>query len=169
MAGNSKPRKKMKQRPIRRSGGLFVIHKLRQDESRKKFMTSEEVTKHSVAFHTAVDLMVAGQANLYNFDTLIHSTNVMCIISEEMAQDLLPIVLPCLDGLARAKKRFHETGKIGLDGDALTALKAAATLHEQLLNQCTAGELSDALEEAYRRVSAGHIFKGLKEPHTFEA
>jgi hypothetical protein len=167
MPNNKKPRKVMGKRPIRRSGGLFVIHKRNQDEKRKQFLTTDEVVKHSTAYHTAVDLMVAGQATLWNFDTLIHSTNVMCIIAEQMAPDLLLIILPSLDGLSRARKRFQDTGKIGLDGDALNALKAAADIHESLLEQCTAGELSDALEEAYRRVSVGHIFKGLKEPHTF--
>jgi hypothetical protein len=102
--------------------------------------------------------MSAGTANLNHFDTLVYAMNIAVILIEQgFCRQDIELIRAAQDGLARAKARYLERGKLGLDGDALQALKAAAIVHEAQIAVATRGELVAAIDEMHARVERGNI------------
>jgi len=159
MGGNSKSRK----RPFRKAtscpqGGFSAIARAQRKQMHKTQLPPQNQTNTVLAYHVAIDAMTAGTANLNHFDTLVYAMNIAVILMERgLGAEDIDLIRTAQDGLARAKQRYLEHGKLGLDGDALKALKAAAIVHEAQVAVATRGELVDAINEMHARVERGNV------------
>lgn len=159
MAGNSKSRK----RPFRTAlsfpqGGFSAIARAQRAQTRQIQLPPKNQTSTVTAYHVAIDAMTNGSANLTHFDTLVYAMNIAVILMEQgLGDEDIELIRAAQDGLARAKQRYLTRGKLGLDGDALQALKAAAIVHEAQIAVATHGELVDAINEMHARVERGNI------------
>lgn len=70
----------------------------------------------------------------------------------------MPEVVAATDGMVRAARRWRETGRMGLDGPGLVAVRAVLDTYEVCARGFTRHVMVTAAEhvrEAYRRASAG--------------
>lgn len=159
MAGNSKSRKRRFCRaPSFPQGGFSAIARAQLLQMHQTQLPPENQTNTVTAYHVAIDAMTTGSANLTHFDTLVYAMNIAVILMEQgLGDEDIELIRAAQDGLARAKARYLDRGKLGLDGDALQALKAAAIVHEAHVAVATRGELEDAINEMHARVERGNI------------
>lgn len=151
MAGNSKSRKRRFCRALSfPQGGFSAIARAQRLQMHKAPLPPENQTSTVTAYHVAIDAMTNGSANLTHFDTLVYAMNIAVILMEQgLGDEDIELIRAAQDGLTR--------GKLGLDGDALQALKAAAIVHEAHVAVATRGELVDAINEMHARVERGNI------------
>lgn len=160
MAGNRKPRKKMAHRTASYLGGISAVIKNQHCRSSKTPLPSENQTNVVIAYHTAIDAMTGGYAEKSHFDTLVYAMDIGVILAERgIGEEYAESIMPAMNGLIRAKGRYLKTGKFGLDGEAVTALKAVADLHEAQLQVATRGQLEAAINEMHARIAQGNTYR----------
>lgn len=160
MPSNSKPRKKMAHRSASYLGGLTAVIRGQTGRSKLAPLPSENQVNVVIAYHTSIDAMTGGTATTTHFDTLVYAMDIGVILAEHgIGTEYAEMIQPAMNGLIRAKERYLKTGKFGLDGDALAALKAVAGLHEAQLQVATRGQLEAAINEMHARIARGNTYQ----------
>lgn len=132
-----------------------VIARVRKAAKEAKPMPDENQTNVLLAYHQALLAMTNGYASPYHLDTVIYALNTGVILAGYgLGAEDLDLIATALDGVRRAQIRYQSTGKLGLDGDALVACRAAYVAHERQVKQATLGQLRSAVDEMYQRVEA---------------
>lgn len=118
-------------------------------------MPDERQSNVLIAYWQAIEAMVHGYACEAHFDTLVYAVNLAVLLAEDdCGEQDADILGDAMAGIRRTKERYLTTGKFGLDGDALMAVRAAYGLHEAQVRSATLGQLSASIEEMHRRIES---------------
>jgi hypothetical protein len=114
--------------------------------------------------HMAIEAFRNGLADTYQFDILASTVDLCELIRNNVFKGAFEeeVELARL-GMLRTRDRFTNTGKMGLDGIAMNAVKALADIHEQMLNQITGHELKQFIEKRTNNIRGGNFYKGTAE------
>jgi hypothetical protein len=159
MARHDKPKRKKayRPRPETKFGGLHIISE-RMVQANP--LTEEEQIHVSADYYAALTAMIEGRGESGHFDSLVYAVNIARILANNgIGEEYDELVYPALCAMKRCKERWARTGKFGLDGEGVQALRAMASLHEAQLEVTTAAELKAAIAEMHRRVAAGWEFQ----------
>lgn len=151
MRSKKKRNKAYRPRAAYQIGGLGLIASI----NRAKPLDVEETIEICVAYDQSIKAITGGRADPYHFDTIIYAVNVGTILAEEkpdLGGEYIDLLLAALDGMHRAMSRYEMTKKIGLDGEALKALRDVEELLYEQLKVATQAELAWAIDEMYRRI-----------------
>jgi hypothetical protein len=112
-----------------------------------------------IAYHQAMTALTSGFADGYHLDTIIYALGVAVVLADQrdIGDACIGQLRVAMAGIGRTKTRFLETGRMGVDGPALVAVRAAYHIHERQMQLHTMGELQEAIGEMYRRVEAGKV------------
>lgn len=160
MPNNRRPRKKMAHRTASYLGGLTAVIRDQVGRSKSVPLPVDNQVNVVISYHTSIDAMTGGYATTVHFDTLVYAMNLGIILAERgICEEYAEAIMPAMQGLLRAKNRYHKIGKFGLDGDALVALKAVAGMHEDQIAQATRGQLEAAINEMHARLGRGNTYQ----------
>jgi hypothetical protein len=62
--------------------------------------------------------------------------------------------------MIRCRERFARSGKLGLDGEGITAIKFAIELHEEQLSNVTGAEVMKFMETRTKHIRSGNYYRG---------
>ena len=154
---NKKRNKTYRPRPASCYGGLHVIAGRMVKAAP---LTDVEQIDVLTGYYTAIEAMTDGRGTEAHFDTLVYACNIARILAGNgIGDEYQELVYPALCAMKRCKKRWQRTGKFGLDGEAVQALRDMAPLHEAQLEVTTAAELEAAIKEMHRRIADGWEFE----------
>lgn len=152
MASNRKTRKAYKPKGRSTIGGLHVIAGRLMASNP---LPAERQANVAIAYHTSIDALTSGYAEKNHFDTIVYALNIGSILAQNgIGGDYIDLLPPASAAMVRCKERWQKTGKFGLDGEGLLAIRAVADLHEAQLAAATHAEPSAAIDEMHRRLGA---------------
>lgn len=147
-------RREKKYNPKKTSGnalaGVFLIgHKQAQDkpldEERQQAVIND--------YYASLTAFANGVADGANYDTLAYGVNFGRLLGEMgLGGEYGDLIYDAMAAVHRIRVRFNETGKFGIDGEGLKALRDFAPLHEEQVRLATHAELDAAKDEMHRRV-----------------
>ncbi len=162
MAHRDKPKRKKQYRPQLRTqyGGLHVLaSRIVNAEP----LPNDQQVEVKADYYAAISAMIEGRGTGGHFDTLVYACNIARILANNgIGKEYRHLIYPALCAMARCKVRWQRTGKFGLDGEGLQALRDMGPLHEAQIEVTTASELGAALKEMHRRLAAGCELKDLE-------
>lgn len=102
-----------------------------------------------------------GVATKYHFDTLASTVDVAMIADQSTFNQVYrDEIMKAREGMIRCRERFIKTGKLGLDGEALQAIKTVAYIHRQQLDNITGAELLQMYRARHFHIQSGNYYKG---------
>jgi hypothetical protein len=124
-------------------------------------LSKSEQDALSVVYWAALDAMSHGHGDETHFDSLAGAVNLALVLAERAANnaDAIALIQAAQDALMRAQHRSKTLGRYGFDGPGYAAVQAVLDLHDQQLALCTGKQIIDAMDEAIRRMRAGHVFE----------
>lgn len=140
-----KPRNKKYQQPATRSltGSLSAIISNRRKANP---LPAERQANVVIAYHTSIDALTGGYAEKNHFDTIVYALNIGSILAANgLGAEYTDLLDPAKNAMQRCKDRYLQSGKFGLDGDGLQAIREVAGLHEAQVALATQGELEAAI------------------------
>lgn len=150
MAANKKRTKKYQPKGKSMIGGLHVIAGRLMALNP---LPEERQANVAIAYHTSIDALTGGYAEKNHFDTIVYALNIGVILAESgIGAEYIELLRPASDAMQRCKERYLTSGKFGLDGEGLQAIRAVADLHEAQLAAATHAELQAAIDEMHRRL-----------------
>lgn len=143
--------KKYRQRPVSLIGGIgAIIGNLRRTTA----LPPERQANVVIAYHTSIDAITGGRAQKNHFDTIVYALNIGTILAQNgIGTEYLDLIGPAKEAMLRCKERYLKTGRFGLDGEGLQAVRAVAGLHEAQIEVATHGELAAAIDEMHIRIA----------------
>lgn len=143
MAGNKKPRKAYKPRGITGAARAFVC--LTMAQVKASAITEESAAPLETAVMTALEEMRKGTATPHEWNSVARGVNHAWTLAQHgIGEEALPAIADAEAGMKRAEKRYHDTGRLLLDGDGLKAVRLALDLWGAQLRLCTVGEVDKA-------------------------
>ncbi|MCY1166939.1 hypothetical protein D9M73_68930 [compost metagenome] len=94
-----------------------------------------------------------------DFHTLAAAVNISMVCAEKIDPVVERSCVAARDAMQRVFERHAATGHWGLDGPAFAEIEQAVEIYEQINALLPAGQVKDALEECYRRISAGDVIQ----------
>ena len=135
-----------------------VIERRRRADRSSQPLTPERQGNVCIAYHQAIDAMIGGYAEEYHLDTIIYALGIGVVLADTgLGAEHVELLRAAMAGAARTKDRYLAGGRIGLDGDALAAIRAAYELHQEQIRVATLGELEAAIAEMHRRVAETNL------------
>jgi len=124
-------------------------------------LSKNEQNALSVVYWAALDAMSRGHGDETHFDSLAGAVNLALVLAERAANnaDAIALIQSAQEALMRAQQRSKTLGRYGFDGLGYAAVQAVLDIHDQQLALCTGKEMIDAMDEAIRRMRAGHVFE----------
>lgn len=101
---------------------------------------------------SSLEAIVKGNGDLISWNDLVNANN----LAEELAlmgvgkPEVMPVVIECQQHLIEAARRFQATGKMGLSGPAIQAMRSMLEYHD--LQRASIAR--SVYEEAIRKVTA---------------
>lgn len=165
MAKNGHRRSKIRRRAykpkaIMALGGLQIIKNLHAAKEDAAPIIEDDQKDLHIAYRTSYDAMLRGAGTEETWSTVVVSLNVALILTEQgIGAEYEPDLVGALDGAFRAKIRAGRIGRWGFDGPAITAINLAFQIHEAQIELVSKAEVRAALQEVYRRINEGHIYR----------
>jgi len=128
----------------------------------------DDKTKDDLAkdVHAAILAFESGVAQRVHFDILASTVDVTLMLLNNLFDgnaELTAEVRLAWEGMVRARDRFNNLGKLGLDGQALTAVKRLCAIYDAVIGSITGKELLDFYRQRELAVRHGNYFKGTFE------
>lgn len=144
---------KIAKQPVRRvdrNGALSLIAKRQAD---KMPLTEERQKNVVIAYHNAINAMTNGYADKVHFDTLAYALNIGGVLAANgIGEEYAELIPPAKAALNRCRDRWEKTGKFGLDGEGLQAIKDVADLHRAQMEVTTLAELEAAVDAMHKEL-----------------
>lgn len=135
---------------------MAVIERRRIADQSRHPMSCERQANVCIAYQQSIEAMTGGYAESYHLDTIIYALDIGVVLAEnDLGGDHIELLREAMAGIGRTKVRYLDTGRMGLDGEALIAIRAAYDLHQEQMRLATMGELQAAISEMHRRVEEG--------------
>lgn len=113
-----------------------------------------------VALRISFEALRTGRATEQEFHTMAACINVSLVLCERaVGAEHMPIVHSAQAALLRLWQRGKTSGRWGLDGPGLNAIKHGVELHEAQLASIIRREAAEAMREVRRRIECGNIFQ----------
>lgn len=138
---------------ILRQGAIF-----RALDAHEEF-SAEEQMRFTLPLRMALERMKAGAGNDSDFHELACAVNILIVCSESISQAVEQAANEAAEALMRSLARDQRHGRHGLDGPGMLALAQALDLYEQLTSLVTKQQFRTAVQEAIRRMDAGHVIE----------
>lgn len=153
MSRSQKPRRKYDpQKWLRRT---IAIHGQRVESAP---LTSEQQRDLGLAYHLSFQQMLNGGSETA-WHSLAATLNVCLILCERgFGAEFENEIKAGMRALMRTKYRQQQTGSWALDGDGITAMRKALEIHDAQVEIAERGEIRAAINEVYRRVTAGDVY-----------
>jgi hypothetical protein len=126
-------------------------------------INTERQNRLAVGIRTSLEAFTNGVAEKAHFDTLASTVDLAMMLNSNIfnaPDDFVYGVKLARDAMIRCRERYIRTKKLGLDGEALTALKFAIDLHEEQLKHVTGAELLKLLKKRDDHIRSGNYYKG---------
>lgn len=126
----------------------------------------EDDTKQTLMLdnHAAIEAFTNGTAQKRHFDILASTVDVSLMILNSLFQDSgehKEAVKAGWEGMVRARERYKATGgRLGLDGQAISAIKRVCDIYEAIIDQVTGKELLEYYRVRENHVRSGNFYKG---------
>jgi hypothetical protein len=123
------------------------------DETAKKVFIND--------VYGAINAMSRGEAKKAHFDTLARMVDVSLMLLQNIFsnEDGYAVVNEAWEGMIRARERFVKTQRIAFDGEAYNAIKEAAKLFNEIINNITGYEYVKFNQERDRQIALGNYYK----------
>lgn len=154
MAKNSKPRKKY--RPLRAQVDPLLM--LRAHSTQR--LGLDQVRDLQIGAHSSLMAIERGSGTQDDMEQLAITSNVALIMAEGgLGEEFIPEVKEAQRHLLLLQKRLDESGKVGLTGEGMQAVRRLMELHDAQLDHpdCTEGRMTRVLLEIQDRMDAGHV------------
>lgn len=126
-----------------------------------KPVDDERIGRLEIGIRTSLEAFVDGVAKKDHFDTLASTVDLSMMIDKTIFGSVFfDHINLSRDAMIRCRERFARTGKLGLDGEGLNALKAAIEIHAEQLKQVTGAELLKFLKTREQHIRSGNYYKG---------
>lgn len=131
-----------------------------------KIVDSDASATLSLNNHVAIEAFSKGVADKGHFDTLASTVDVTLLMLNGLfddAADLKAEVRQAWLGMVRARDRYKTTNKLGLDGQAFTAVKCVCDIYDEVINNVTGAELMAFYRARHLAIQGGNYYKGSVE------
>ena len=128
-----------------------------------KPVEEESKIKLSLDNHAAIEAFARGAADKAHFDCLASTVDVTLLMLNNLfegADDLKAEVKEGWAGMVRARDRYKETEKLGLDGQAYSAMKRVCDIYDEVVNNVTGAELVGFYRARDFAIKNGNYYKG---------
>jgi hypothetical protein len=114
-----------------------------------------------IGIHTALKAFTNGVAEKVHFDTLASTVDLTMMMSKSLFEMAYwEEINYARDAMIRCRERFARTGKLGLDGEALNAIKFVIQLHDEQLSQVTGAEVLAFMKARANHIRSGNFYRG---------
>jgi hypothetical protein len=149
-------RKRGKPRKVMRKDSKAALRLL----SAGKPMENEHQLNIGLNYRMAFQSLCSLHAKEEDFHNLAFSINIALILAEMgLGKEWIEQVKAAQVGLMRCLKRSEDTGRWGLDGDAIQLLKEVMKLHDEQLEEATQKQIAQAMQEMLVRLGDGDVIK----------
>ena len=125
-----------------------------------KPLEQDQQTDLGIAYRMALQSLRTGGGQEADAHTLACTLNIALVLAERgYGADWVERVKTAQVGLVRCMERGQRTGRWGLDGEAMTAMSDALSLHDEQIALATQREIREAIAEVHRRVTVGEVFE----------
>lgn len=125
--------------------------------ARASQMRDGDVDRFRLAVFSALESISKGAGAPGDWNTLASAMNHACALANRgIGEEIMPALMDANDGMMRARDRFENTGRLGLDGDALRDIREVLGLWFDQLSLCTVGQVDAATRQvrAHTEMSA---------------
>lgn len=122
------------------------------------FTEAEQATLN-LPVRIAFEAMRTRTAVESDFHTLAAAVNIAMVCAEKIDPLVEQSCIAGRDALMRTHRRHAATWVWGLDGPAFAEIEQAVEIYEQINALLPAGQVKEALEECYRRISRGEVME----------
>jgi hypothetical protein len=114
----------------------------------------------ALAANLALAEVLRGEGTRDDLDTIAVCANVSLVLSETgYGPENEAKIIDAQEAIMRARMRAKKmTGRIGLDGLGLQALRDLLAIHDQQMAAATTADVTAALLEVRKRMGAGQVF-----------
>jgi hypothetical protein len=121
----------------------------------------ERQNRLAVGIIASLEAFTKGVAEKSHFDTLASTVDLSMIFSQNLFDKAyMDEINLARDAMIRCRERYIRIKKLGLDGEALTALKFVISLHEEQLKHVTGAEVIHHLKKRDDHIRSGNYYKG---------
>jgi|GEM_PF-2469119 len=129
-----------------------------------KPLSEEQQRDISLVFGMGIDTMATGKGTEEALHNIIFMCNVSLVLCEHgIGPQYEADMVAALDGTFRSKLRGEKTGRWGLDGPALVALRRAFEIHSAQVEVAEHRDFRRALNEVTRRIESGDLYQEFDE------
>lgn len=128
--------------------------------SKNKPMDNSHQLNVGLAYYEAFKSLCSLDAKEEDFHTLAFAINISLILIEMgYGEEWIDQIKAAQAGLMRCLKRSIDSGKWGLDGDAMTALRIGMELQDEQLKIAKQPEIAQALKILQERVANNQLLE----------
>jgi hypothetical protein len=114
---------------------------------------------------SSLDAISKGQGGLDEWNDLVTANN----LAEQLAlmgvgkPEVLPVTLTCQQHLIEVAERYQRTGKMGLTGPALVALREMIEFHDLQRSSIARSVYEEAIRKVTAKIKSNHVTVNLWE------
>ena len=108
---------------------------------------------------SSLEAIVKGHGDLVSWNDLVNANN----LAEELAlmgvgkPEVMPVVIECQQHLIEAARRFQATGKMGLSGPAIQAMRSMLEYHDLQRASVARSQYEEAIRRVTAKVKSGAV------------
>lgn len=108
---------------------------------------------------SSLEAIVKGHGDLVSWNDLVNANN----LAEELAlmgvgkPEVMPVVIECQQHLIEAARRFQTTGKMGLSGPAIQAMRSMLEYHDLQRASIARSQYEEAIRRVTAKVKSGAV------------
>lgn len=111
--------------------------------------TSDEIMKLALPIRMSFQAIKSGKGVEQDIHDILSIVN-NCVVLSANSPPAYKVATAAVDAIQRMWERYQRTGRIGLDGPAITEVEACIELHEIYIREAKPGQLVDAMETVMR-------------------
>ncbi len=124
--------------------------------ARQEQCPDEYIERIDLLTLSAVEAITHGHGTKAEWDSVALTLNQAWILAKQgIGPEAIPVLEEAQDAMRRAIPRFHQSGKIALDGDGIKAVRDAINLWREQIKLSTFGQV----EESARVVAKFYKYK----------
>lgn len=105
----------------------------------------------------SLDAFTRGKASMREWSDMVNVNNLtMTLASMDVGREALPDAHKAEAGLIEAARRFQETGRMGLTGPAIQALRDVIEWHDLQRSSIPRSRYEEAIRLTRARIKSGH-------------
>lgn len=128
--------------------------------SQSSLVGEEAKERLEIGIRSALLAFTNGVATKQHFDTLASTVDLTVMASATLFDNAyMDDIQNARQAMIRCRERFIKTGKMGLDGEGLTAIKQIIEIHNELINHVTGGEVLKFLQVRDQHIKSGNFYR----------